>query len=159
MATIEIGDMLNAIGQHAADILEKTPEDVFVFIEAGDQWMGAGIFENFEDKVVYHGPSEELLEAVQSLWEAAEPDKKWSILFYDIKDGSFEVEFLYTDDLEHHPFEHNYRQDALAARYGDKSVIYPPMEDGDWHELTEEELADVDRVTITDEPGYVSEKI
>jgi hypothetical protein len=51
---------------------------------------------------------------------------------------------LYTDDLEKDVFEHDYREDALVARYGDKPVIYPIMEDGDYHELTEEELAEID---------------
>ena len=142
MATEDQGDLLNAIGQHAANILGKTPDDVFMFIEAGDQWMGAGVFENLEDKVIYHHPSDELLDDVQRLWEAAEPDKKWSIIHYDIKGGRFYAEFLYTADLEHHPFEHEYRQDALDARYGDKPVIYPPMDEGNWQELTEDDLTD-----------------
>jgi hypothetical protein len=144
MATLETGDILNAIGQHTADILGKTPHDAFVFIEAGDQWMGAGIFENLEDRIVYHSPNDELLEDIQRLWEAADPDKKWSILLYDIKDGHFDAEFLYTDDLKHHPFEYGYRADALTTRYGDKPIVYPPMDDGDWHELTEDELANLD---------------
>jgi hypothetical protein len=142
MTTKEMGDMLNEIGQHVADELGKIPNDVFVFIDAGDQWCGGAIFENLEDKVVYHDFSNEMGEVIIRLWEAADPGKKWSILLFDIKDGKFEAEFLYTDDLEHHPFEYDYRQDALDARYGAKPVIYPPMDDGDWHELTEDDLPD-----------------
>jgi hypothetical protein len=142
MTTKEMGDMLNEIGQYVADALGKVPEDVFVFIDAGDQWCGGAIFENLEDKVVYHDFSNEMGEVIIRLWEAADQDKKWSILLFDIKDGKFDAEFLYTADLTHHPFEYDYRQDALDARYGDKPVIYPPMDDGDWHELTEEDLPD-----------------
>lgn len=140
MTTPEMGKMLNDVGQFVADILGKVPDDVFVFIEAGDQWQGGAIFDNLEDKVVYHEFTDEMEDLVQELWEAAEPDKKWSIILYDIKDGRFKAEFMYTDDLEHHPFEHNYRRDALDARYGDKPVIYPGLDEGDWDEVTEDDL-------------------
>lgn len=142
MSMDDQGDLLNAIGQHAADILEKVPDNVFIFIEAGDQWMGASVFENLENEVIYHHPSDELLDDIQRLWDAAEADKKWSIIHYDIKDGNFDAKFLYTADLKHHPFEYHYRQDALDARYGNKPIIYPPMDDGDWHELSEDDLPD-----------------
>jgi hypothetical protein len=141
MATKEMGDMLNAIGQRIAVDLGKIPDDVFAYLEAGDQWCGGAIYENFEAKVVYHEISVEIEDLILSLWEAAEPDKKWSILLIDIKDGRFDAEFMYTDDLQHHPFEHDYRQDALVARYGDKPVIYPEPDEGDWHDLTEEDLS------------------
>ncbi len=142
MITNEMGDLLNEIGQHVANDLGKFPEDVFVFIDAGDQWCGGAIFENLEDKVIYHDFSNEMGEVILRLWEAAEPDKKWSILLFDIKNGQFDAEFLYTADLEHHPFEYDYRQDALDARYGDKPVIYPPMDEGNWQELTEDDLSE-----------------
>ena len=142
MINEEAGNMLNAIGQHVADIIGKVPEDVYVFIEAGDQWQGSAVFENLEDRVICHRPSDILIDEIGRVWEAAETDKKWSIIHYDIKDGQFDAEFLYTADLEHHPFEYDYRQDALTARYGDKPVIYPPMDEGDWQELTEGDLDD-----------------
>lgn len=148
MTREDTGNMLNAIGQHVADIIGKAPHDVYVFIDAGDQWQGGAVFENVEDRVICYGPSIALIEEIERLWEAADPDKKWSVIHYDIKDGKFEAEFLYTADLEHHPFEYDYRQDALDARYGNKPIIYPPMDDGDWHELTEEDLPDDERPAV-----------
>ncbi len=153
MATKEMGDLLNEIGQLTADILGKIPEDVFVYIDAGDNNCGGAIFENLQDKVIYHSFNNEMFDVILKLWDVAESDKKWSVLLYDIKDGKFEAEFLYTDDLEKDRFEHDYREDALVARYGDKPVIYPPMEDGDFHELTEEELAEIDATEYDWETG------
>ncbi len=141
MATEAMGELLSTIGQHVADVLGRTPDDVFVFIEAGDQWCGAAIFDNQKDTVQYHEFEPETDDIILELWDAAEPDKKWSVLLYDIKDGKFAAEFLYTDDLDHDPLEYNYRQDALKARYGDKPVIYPEMEDGEWDDLTEDDLS------------------
>ncbi len=97
MADKETGEIMNAVGQAVADVLGKTPDDVFVFIEAGDHWYGGGIFENLEDKVLYHEFEEELDDIIRPLWESAEPDKKWSIILVDFKDGKFEAEFLYTE--------------------------------------------------------------
>jgi hypothetical protein len=153
MATRDIGDMLNAIGQRAADILGKVPEDVYIFIKAGDQWQGGAIFENLPDRVLYHSFDDEMIETVEQLWEAAEPDKQWSVIHFDIKDGRFDAEFLYTDDMELDTFEHDYREDALVARYGDKPVIYPELDEGDWHELTEEELAEIGNTEYDWETG------
>jgi hypothetical protein len=142
MATEEMGDLLNQIGQQVANILGKVPDDVFVFIEAAEQMSGGAIFENLPEQIVYHEFGHETHDTISELWEAAAPDKKWSMLLYDIKDGSFDAEFLYTDDLDGEWYPLDYRQDALRARYGDKPVIYPPMDDGDWHELTEDDLPD-----------------
>ncbi len=158
MTTKETGDLLNQIGQFVADRLGKTPNDIFVYIDAGDQNYGGAIFENLKDEVIYHdfepdGVDLGFGDIILRLWDIAEPDKKWSVLLYDIKDGKFDAEFLYTDDMDKDVFEHDYREDALVARYGDKPVIYPPMEDGDYHELTEEELAELDATEYDWETG------
>jgi hypothetical protein len=150
MKSDNTAEILNKIGQHVADILGKIPNDVFVFIEAGDQWCGGAIFENLPEEVIYHDFEDGMDDLILKLWDAAEPDKKWSILLYDIKDGRFDAEFLYTDDLEHHPFEYDYREDALVARYGDKPVIYPEMEDGEWEDLTEDDLNPDDELSPDD---------
>ncbi len=142
MTAEEMGDLLNQIGQQVTNILGKVPNDVFVFIEAADQMSGGAIFENLPEQVVYHDFGHETHDTILELWEAAAPDKKWSMLLYDIKDGKFSADFLYTDDLEGEWYALDYREDALRARYGDKPVIYPPMDDGDWHEVTEEDLSE-----------------
>ena len=148
MTTAEMGDLLNQIGQFVADRLGKIPEDVFVYIDAGDQNYGGAIFENLEDKVIYHdfsdsGVDDGFGDIVLRLWDIAPPDKKWSVLLYDIKDGKFDAEFLYTDDLEKDLSQIDFRETKLVARYGNKPVIYPPMNEDDYHELTEGELAEI----------------
>lgn len=125
MATEEMGKLLNQIGQLVAKTLGKIPDDVFVFIRAADQLSGGAIFENLPGKIVYHDFGHDVHDTILELWDAAPADKKWSILLYDIKDGSFDAEFIYTNDLEDEWDSLDYRQDALRARYGDKPVIYP----------------------------------
>jgi hypothetical protein len=128
MATEEMGKLLNQIGQLVAKTLGKVPDDVFVFIQAADQMSGGAIFENLPEQVIYHDFGHDVHDTILELWDAAPPDKKWSMLLYDIKDGRFDAEFLYTEDLEDEWDSLDYRQDALRKRYGDKPVIYPQRE-------------------------------
>lgn len=140
MSTVEMGDILNAIGQHTADILGEIPNDVFVYIEAGDNWQGAGIFKDIGNRVIYYDPSHALIEEIERLWEAADPAHKWRILYYDIKDGRFSVEFHYPEEFAEDEDWHEHRERALEERYGEKQVVYPPPEDGafmDFEDLPE----------------------
>ena len=141
MATEEMGELLHQIGQQVANFLGKVPDDVFVFIHAADQMSSGAIFENLPEKVIYREFGNERHDTILELWGAAPPDKKWSMLLYDIKDGRFDAEFIYTDDLEDEWDSLDYRQDALRKRYGDKPVIYPKR-DGKFRILTLDDLPD-----------------
>lgn len=142
MSTAEIGDLLNAVGQEAANIIGKAPNDVFVYIEAGDNWQGGAVFEDQGNRVIYHDPSRPMIKLIERLWDAADADKKWSMIHYDINDDKFSVEYFYQNDLEHDVISYDYRQDALVARYGEKPVIYPPPDDM-FHDITEDDLKDL----------------
>jgi hypothetical protein len=148
MVTEEMGKLLNQIGQLVAKTLGKVPDDVFVFVRAADQLSGGAIFENLPDKIVYHDFGHDVHDKILELWDAAASDKKWSMLLYDIKEGSFDAEFLYTDDLDDEWDPLDYRQDALRARYGDKPVIYPKW-DGSSRTLTLDDFPDDDENPAT----------
>jgi hypothetical protein len=143
MATEEMGKLLNQIGQQIANFLGKVPDDVFVFIHAADQMSSGAIFENLPEQVIYREFGNETHDTILELWDAAPADKKWSMLLYDIKDGSFDAEFIYTNDLEDEWDSLDYRQDALRARYGDKPVIYPNR-DRNFRTLTLDDFPDDD---------------
>ena len=148
MATEGMGKLLNQIGQQVANFLGKVPDDVFVFIHAADQMSSGAIFENLPEQVMYRDFGHDVHDTILELWDAAPPDKKWSMLLYDIRDGRFDAEFLYTDDLEDEWDSLDYRQDALRARYGDKPVIYPKR-DGKFRILTLDDLPDDDESPVT----------
>ena len=65
------------------------------------------------------------------LWHAESDDenKRWSVMEYAIEGGKFEAAFKYPDevDVSGEPDDER-RQAALRARFGDKPVVYPPME-------------------------------
>lgn len=140
MATEKMANLLNQLGQQVANTLGRVPDEVFVFIEAADQMSGGAIYESLPEQVIYHDFGHEIHETVLELWEESEPDKKWSMLLYDIKDGTFDATFLYTNDLEQEFYSLDYLEEALKIRYGDKPVIYPEMAEGNWQELTKDDL-------------------
>lgn len=140
MSTAETGDILNAIGQHVADILGKEPRSVFVYILAGDNWQEAAVFDDLGNQVIYHDPTHALFEDIGRLWDAADADKKWDMIHYDIRDGRFDVKYFYIDDLDPEAVSVDFRQMALAERYGEKPIIYPEIDEGWGYDLTEDDL-------------------
>jgi hypothetical protein len=140
---IQMGDMLNGIGQHLADILDQHPDGSYMYAEVTEGSCEAGIFFDEGKQVVYFDPSDELFDALFDLWNFAEADKKWAVLHYEVKDGKFNVRFLYPDQLDPEEFGFERRERALHERYGDKPVIYPTP-DGDYRELTLDDFPDDD---------------
>jgi hypothetical protein len=141
MSQDETIEILNIIGQHVADIVGAHPNDTFLYVEADAGSRDAGIFQDIGDKVIYHDPTDDLFDDIGRLWEMAEPDKKWAVMLYDVKEGKFDAQFTFPEDLNLDDSIYDRREHALATRYGDKPVIYP--EPGDWfHDLTEDDLSD-----------------
>ncbi|MBJ7253391.1 MAG: hypothetical protein JHD25_01290 [Sphingomonadaceae bacterium] len=140
---VQMGDMLNGIGQHLADILDQHPDGSYMYAEVTEGSCEAGIFHDEGEQVVYYRPSGELFDALFDLWKFAEADKKWTVLHYEVKDGAFKVRFLYPDQLDPEEFSYERRERALHERYGDKPVIYPKP-DGNFRELTLDDFPDDD---------------
>lgn len=140
---IQMGDMLNGIGQHLADILEHHPDGAYLYAEMDEGYCEAGVFYDEGEHVVYYGPSDELFNALHELWEFAEADKKWAVLHYEVKNGAFDARFSYPDQID--PVEAGFerRERALYERYGDKPVIYPEP-DENFRMLTSDDFPDDD---------------
>lgn len=124
---IQMGDILNMLGQHLAEIIGNHPNDTFLYAEADEGFREAAIFHDEGDKVIYYNPSQELFDDIGRLWEVAEPDKKWAVMMYDVKDGKFDAKFVFPEDLDPEKSIVDRREDALIERYGNKDVIYPDI--------------------------------
>lgn len=140
---IQMGDMLNGIGQHLADILEQHPDGSYMYAEVDEGSCEAGVFLDEGEQVVYFDPSDELFDALFDLWEFAEADKKWAVMHYEVKNGAFAVRFSYPDQIDPQESSVERRGRALQERYGDKPVIYPEP-DETYHMLTLDDFPDDD---------------
>lgn len=141
MSSDRMAEMLNAIGQHIAEIIDAPLENSYLNAEAGENWAEVGIFQDLGQQVVYHDPNTELSLQVIALWDAADLQKKWGALHYDIKDGRFDARFEYADDWDPEETSIDRLGRALRERYADKPIVYP--ESGpEFDELTEADLPD-----------------
>jgi hypothetical protein len=137
----KMAEILNAIGQDIAAIVGGDANDSYLYAEAADGAVEAGVFQDVGDKVIYHDPNDNLFDDIQELWYMAEAGKNWEALHYDLNGGQFDARFEYPDVWDPEETSTDRRERALKERFGDKPVIYPPP-DKDFHDLTEADLPD-----------------
>lgn len=124
MVNAKLGPMLTDLGQHVADLLGFVPQEAMLYVEAGEGWKEAGIFSDIGEKIVYRDPDDELIDAINALWELEEADKRWSVMIYKIENSRFDADFLFPDQIDDEESSFERRERVLAERYGDKPVDY-----------------------------------
>lgn len=124
-----LGPILGEVGGVLARIADGDPEDVFLYVEVGEGWISPNIFKD-EGKLVrwLDADDKELIDLLFEAWYLEPEDKRWSVMEYDVKDGKFAVSFKYPEEINVELRDHDHREDALIARYGDKPRVYPPPE-------------------------------
>ena len=118
-------DLLNAIGNDIADIVKANPNNCYVYAEAADGMVEAGVFQDLGNSIIYYDPDDDLLDDIQELWYSMEMINKWEGLHYDIQGGSFNARFDYADSSDREETSTDRRERALKDRFGDKPIIYP----------------------------------
>ena len=122
-----LGPAYADIGEELAVIIGGDPDGTYLYAEAGESWCGASVYKNEGNLVRYYDPSAELSELIYDAWLTADPDKRWSVMEYEINGTRFDVRFKYPDEIHVETFADDDRREiALKKRYGDKPVIYPP---------------------------------
>ena len=125
----QLGPLLGAVGELAADEIGGDPNGIYLYVEVGDRWMSVNVFRD-EGDVVRNYPSEpELTDLLWKLWKLENRDRKmrWAVMEYEIRDGKFDAEFAYPDQVDVESYDVDRREIALRKRFGDKPNIYPPM--------------------------------
>jgi hypothetical protein len=124
---------MNEIGRELANIVGGDPNGVFLYVEIGQGWAGPSVYKDEGDVVRYYDSSSlTLSDLLFEAWyaEAAEGNKRWSVMEYAVRDGKFEVSLKYPDEVDVEVVDRKRRQAALRAHYGDKPVVYPPPPKG-----------------------------
>lgn len=121
-----LGPMLANIGGEVAEIVGGNPDGAFLYVEAGEGWIGSAIFRE-EGKIVrYFDSSLELDEFLLEMWNAEDPDKRWAVMEYEVKGTTFDAKFQFPEEIDPKETEVERRPRALQRRFGDKPVVYPP---------------------------------
>lgn len=151
--TPDSAELINDIAREVGRITGRDLEKTFVYLEVGRAWHEAAIFIDEGNRVQYHDADRPLDDVIQDLWEQSENegwagkeedgDERWWVMLIDFKGGKFVVELKYPDHFDSQEYSLDRRDRALAERYGDKEVIYPPLE-GEFRELTLDDLKHLD---------------
>ena len=130
-----LGPALSEVGQEAVEIAGGDATALFLYVEAGEGWVGPSLFKDEGEIVRYldpprRSPLDQMLIAARE----TEPDvsKRWSVMEYVIEDGKFEAKFKFPDevDVEGDEDDIERRDVVLKRRYGDKPIVYPPILEG-----------------------------
>lgn len=125
----KLGPLMNKIGQELAETVGGDPNGVFLYVEIGEGWVDISIFKD-EGKIVrwYDSQRTNLADLLWEAWylEPDDPNMRWSVLEYEVRDRKFHVSLKYPEEVNVEIFDDERRETVLRARFGDKPVIYPP---------------------------------
>ena len=128
--SVKMGNILNDIVQEIAEMLGRLPDNAFLYAEVDDEGREASVFTENNSGIFSHRPSDELFALVGELWEAADDDKKWAAVEYDVDEGKFEANFIFPEQIDPEDISDDRRERALRKRYGDRPITYPPLNPG-----------------------------
>lgn len=123
--------ILQEIGRILAEDTDYPLDDTLLHAVAAENMVGPSIFKNLGDKILYRDPDLNLLgSAILDLWYSALPEKRWAEMEYLIRNGKFEVKYVYPDEIAPPEVESDLeRRDRIVRKYfGDKPVLYPPFD-------------------------------
>lgn len=119
-------ELMESISSLVLRQIPDGPRHFFLYVEAASNTCAISIYQEFEDRAVWLNPSPELFDELLELWEAADDNKKWGTLMLSIDGERFTAHFDYDRRLDVENDLHDYREDTLLKRYGEKPIIYPP---------------------------------
>lgn len=125
-----LGPLLSELGQELAEVLGGSADGVFLYVEAGDGWIAPSVFRADGNMVRYY-PSEDSVvsEILSDIWYAEpDPTKRWSVMEYVVENDNFRAEYKFPDEIDVTKPDIERREAALRAHFGDRKVIYPPIE-------------------------------
>lgn len=129
MQTDESDALLNEIGQLLAQNRDYPGVDTLLYAEVGHGYIGESIFKILGNQFLYRDPlNRRLPYALLELWEAQEGDDRWSELEYVLRDGQFDVNYFYPDEIDPEEDLADRRARSVRRHFGDKPIVYPPWD-------------------------------
>ena len=96
--------------------------------ELDNSFVAPSIFKDLGDHVLYRWPDlRDLGDALLELWEAQEGTSRWVEIEYLIRDGKFEVTYVYPDEIGPEEDSILHRDQVVKKYFGEKPIVYPPM--------------------------------
>ena len=124
--------LLAKIGNLLAEDKEYPLDSTLLHAELDRSFVAPSIFKDLGNHVLYRWPDLRVLgDTLLELWETQTGKSRWTEIEYLIRDGKFEVTYIYPDEIV--PDEDSLiRRDRLVRKYfGEKPIVYPPMPEDD----------------------------
>lgn len=122
----KFGPILAEIGGVAAKLVGGDPDGLYIYVEVGDRWHSVSVFKDEGSVVRYYRTSSELSDLICEFSQSEDPDKRWSVMEYEIVGTKFDAQFKFSEEIDVENREIDHREIALKKRYGDKPIVYPP---------------------------------
>lgn len=127
MADAEAEKLLNKIGQLLMEDREYPVEPTLLYAQLDRNMVGESIFKELGNQILYRRPViEGLPSALLDLWEAQDGGDRWSEMEYVLRDGKFEVAYIYPDEIDSEEDVVKRRARAVRRHFGEKPIVYPP---------------------------------
>ena len=132
MASEETDRILNEICQLLAEDTVYPLDGTLLYAQVEAGKVSIAIFKNRDNSIVYRWPDlDHLGGALFDLWYAEKPKNRWAEVEYLVRGDTFEVVYVYANEIDPDE-EHFDRRDKIVARYfGDKPIVYPPLSEAD----------------------------
>lgn len=121
--------LYNEIGRELGRITGGDPDGAYLYAEVEEGATGGGVFKDEGKQVRYYDPSWPLLDLLDDLWHAEDPDKRWRAMEFSVTGNEVHATFVFPEDFRSDHSTNERRQAALRTRYGNKPIIYPPIPD------------------------------
>lgn len=127
MASDESEKLLNEIGQLLTEDSEYPSEATLLYAQLDRNMVGESIFKELGNQILYRRPViKGLPYALLDLWEAQGGDDRWAEMEYVLRDGKFEVAYIYPDEIDRDEDVVERRARAVRRHFGEKPIVYPP---------------------------------
>lgn len=123
-----IREVFLRINDEAAVIVGGNPNGIFLYVEAGNGWIGSSLFRDEGVAIKYYRSSMELDRAISDAREEEErPHMRWSVMEFAVENDKFQVRFKFPEEVDVEKFDENRRDGVLQARFGEREITYPPF--------------------------------
>lgn len=127
MANDEAEGLLNEIGRLLADDHEYPFEPTLLYAQLDHNMIGESIFKELGNQILYRRPvNKRLPYALLDLWEMQEGEDRWMEMEYLVRNGRFEVAYIYPDAIDAEEDVVERRARSVRQHFGEKPIIYPP---------------------------------
>ena len=132
MTESESERLLDEIGRLLMEDDEYPSEPTLLYAQLDHNMIGESIFKELGNQLLYRWPwNERQAYALLELWEGQQGPDRWSELEYVIRDGKFEVGYIYPDEIRPGENLTERRERSLRRHFGDKPIVYPPWDEDD----------------------------